>query len=243
MNVMCCQRKRKIFCESSRARVEKIKSGQLANRVPFWHYLGISAGTHQLDQELHAHVFRHCSASRVHPDSLPSKGETFLRVAPRARALKKSGPASWPGKCHFGTIWVYRREHTSLTQKCKGTLSAIVRKAKSTQIRSRRSQKLLWASRRVRVLKIRSCQLLSHMPFWHYLGILPAPHHLDRELQAHVVRHCSASRIHADSLPAITETILGVAPRARVEKFRSGQLASPVSFRHHLGISPWDAAF
>ena len=53
----------------------------------------------------------------------------LLRASHRTRVLKKSVPASWPAKCHFGTIWVYRREHTGLTRNCKRTFSAIVQQA------------------------------------------------------------------------------------------------------------------
>ena len=132
--------------------VLKIRSGQLASQMPFQNYLGISPRTHQLDPEMQAHVFGHCSASQIHPDSLPAKTETFLRVAPRAR-----------------------------------------------------------------VEKIRSTQLASQVPFWHYSGISPGTHRLDPELHPHVFRHCSASRIPPKSLPAKTETFLQVASRARVE--------------------------
>ena len=61
-----------------RTRVEKNRSGQLASQVPFWHYLGISPVTDQLDTQLQAHVFRHCSASRIHADSLQTRTKTFL---------------------------------------------------------------------------------------------------------------------------------------------------------------------
>ena len=40
-------------------------------------------------------------------------GKCFARRAAHAHALKKSVPAGWPTKCHFGTIWVYRGEHLS----------------------------------------------------------------------------------------------------------------------------------
>ena len=32
-----------------------------------------------------------------------------------------SGSARWPTKCHFGTNWVYRGEHRSLTDHFKDT--------------------------------------------------------------------------------------------------------------------------
>ena len=38
-----------------------------------------------------------------------------------ARLLKKSVPASWPAKCHYGTIWVYRGDNPSLTHNFKRT--------------------------------------------------------------------------------------------------------------------------
>ena len=104
---------------------------------------------------MHAHVFRHCSGSQIHPNSLPARTETFLRVAPRACVVKKYSQASWPAKCHFSidTTWVYLRQHTTLTRNCKHTFSAIVQQAKSSQIRSRRKGKLLCAWHRARVLK------------------------------------------------------------------------------------------
>ena len=37
----------------------------------------------------------------------------------RARAVRKSVPAHWPATCHWGTIWVYRGEHPSLTHNFK----------------------------------------------------------------------------------------------------------------------------
>ena len=44
----------------------------------------------------------------------------YVRAFPvLARVLNKAGPASWPAKCHFGTIWVYRREHPGLAHNFK----------------------------------------------------------------------------------------------------------------------------
>ena len=39
------------------ARVEKISSGQWANQVPFWDYLGMSLGAPQLDPSFQIYFF------------------------------------------------------------------------------------------------------------------------------------------------------------------------------------------
>ena len=44
------------------------------------------------------------------------------------RVLKKSVLVSWPTKCHFGTNWVYRGEHGSLTHNFKYTFPPFLSK-------------------------------------------------------------------------------------------------------------------
>ena len=157
----------------------------------------------------------------------------------RARVLKKSGPASWPSKCHFGTIWVYHREHNHLTQRCKRTFSPISQQAESTPIRYRRKRKLFCASRRARVLK--KSGLASWPAKCHFgtIWVYRREHiSLSQNCKRTFSNHFSASRTHPDLLPVKRETFLRVAPRTRVEKIRSGQLAIQVPFWHYLGISP-----
>ena len=206
--------------------------------MPFWHYLGISPRTHQLDPEMQAHVFGHCLASQIHPDSLLAKTRTSWRVAPRARVekIRSTQLASQVPIWHYlgispGTHRLDPELHVHVFRHCSA--SRIPPKSLPAK-----TETFLRGASRARVEKIRSGQLASQVPFWHYLGISPRTHHLDPEMQAHVFGHCLASQIHPDSLLAKTRTSWRVAPRARVEKIRSTQLASQVPFWQYLGISP-----
>ena len=61
------------------------------------------------------------SVHRVGPEWGPNLQEPLVcgSCSCAARALPKSGPASWPAKCHFGTIGVSGGEHPSLTHTYK----------------------------------------------------------------------------------------------------------------------------
>ena len=200
-----------------RARVEKIRSGQLACPVPFWHYLGISPGTHRLVPELHVHVFHHCWASPIPPKSLPAKTETFLRVASRARVEKiRSGQlASQVPFWHY--LGISPRTHhldPEMQAHVFGHCLASQIHPDSLLAKTRTSWRV---APHAPVEKIRSTQLASQVPLWHYLRIWTGTHRLDPELRGHIFCHCSASRIPPNSLPAKTETFLRVASHARVE--------------------------
>ena len=74
-------------------------------------------------------------------------------------------------RLHFGTIWVYRGEHLSLTHNVKYTFSSLFKQAESTQIPSRRKRNLFCALRPTRVEKISSGRLASQVaPFWCNVG-------------------------------------------------------------------------
>ena len=74
------------------------------------------------------------------PKFVPSENGKILRIGPLVCGeIISSGQLA--DKCHVGTLWVYRREHPSLTHNFKRTFSSISKQAETTQTRSRGKQK------------------------------------------------------------------------------------------------------
>ena len=157
---------------SRRARVEKMSSSQLASQVHF--------GTICVYRPEHpslTHNFK-CAFlpifQQAESTQIRSRRKRKLFCAScRTCVSKRSIPASWPAKCHFGTICVHQQEHPSLTNNFKGALLPILQQAKSTQISSWRKGKLFCALRRARVLKksVPASWPANQVPFWHNLRV------------------------------------------------------------------------
>ena len=117
----------------------------------------------------------------------------------------------WPRMfcCGRGTIWVYRREHPSLTHHFNHIFPSIAKQAESTQICSRQNWKRFCASRRACVLKK---SVLAKWPgrchfatVWVHRGEhLSLTHHFKHTLSS-ISQQAESTQTKPNSLPAKTD--------------------------------------
>ena len=93
----------------------------------------------------------------------PKKLHDKISLPPTHTCTALTVPASWPAKRHFGTIWVHRGEHPSLTHHFKSTSPPIFKQLHPNSFLAK-TETFLRVAPRARVAKISSGRLAGQAP-------------------------------------------------------------------------------